>query len=235
MNEIVIYGVIGSWSVDPEDIIHQLKYMDGDVLVLVDSVGGSIIAGISIHNAFKSYDKGKVIMRITGVAASITSYIVLAGDEIEAYDNTTYMIHNAWLPVSGDHHALRKSADLVEGLSSVIANGYISKTGMSAKTVTKLMDEETFYFGVEMKDAGFVDTIITAENEVTKAEARSLTVEKLKACNNAVREHESDLSFEAVAKMLPGQEEHKISEVVDLSAQQKRARSLDILEKELSL
>ncbi|PHR57279.1 MAG: hypothetical protein COA44_06155 [Arcobacter sp.] len=231
MNEIVIKGVVGSWAVDPEDITYRLKNMDGDVLVPIDSIGGSVIAGIAIYNAFKEYNKGKITFRIMGVAASISSYIVLSGDSIEAYDNTTYMIHNASLPVQGDHHKLRKVADIAEGLSSIIAKAYASKTGLSEDEIKKLMDSETFYFGGEMKEAGFIDELLTTESNVTKAEAVAVSLEHLKACNNDVREHESDLSFEAIAKLLPqkviiNQVENK---VVDLSAQQKRSRDLDIL------
>lgn len=238
MDEIVIDGVIGGWEVDSKEIIYQLGKMRGDVLVLLNSIGGSVIHGVSIFNAFKAYDKGLITIRITGVAASIASYIALSGDKVEAYDNTTYMIHNASLPVMGDYRALRKGADISEGLTSIIAKAYISKSGKTEKEVRALMDAETFYYGAEMLDAGFVDSIISTENNTNKAEALSVALESLKACNNAIHEHESDLSFEAVAKLLPQKEEvvvEVIEEVVDLSAQQQRARTLEILKNGVKL
>lgn len=237
MNEILIDGVIGGWDVDSKEIIYQLNQMKGDVLVLINSVGGSVLHGVSIFNALKAYDKGTVTVRITGVAASIASYIALAGDTVEAYDNTTYMIHNASLPVMGDYRALRKGADISEGLTSIIAKAYISKTGMVESEVRELMDEETFYYGAEMEEAGFIDVVISTESDTNRAEALSVTLEGLKACNNAIHEHESDLSFEAVAKLLP-EDDHEpevIETVVDLSAQHKRSRDLQILTQGLNV
>ena len=237
MDEIVIDGVIGGWEVDSKDVIYQLNKMSGDVLVLLNSIGGSVIHGVAIFNAFKAYNKGTITIRITGVAASIASYIALAGDKVEAYDNTTYMIHNASLPVMGDYRALRKGADISEGLTSIIAKAYIFKTSMDEKVIRDLMEEETFYYGAEMFEAGFIDSIISTENDTNKAEALSVALESLKACNNAIHEHESDLSFEAVAKLLPDKEEEVeiIEEVVDLSAQEQRRRSLEILENGVKL
>ncbi|MFK5937718.1 MAG: Clp protease ClpP [Sulfurimonas sp.] len=235
MDKIVIDGVIGGWEVDSKNIINQLNTKTGDVLVLLNSVGGSVLHGISIFNAFKAYKKGTIAVRITGIAASIASYIALAGDKIEAFDNTTFMIHNASLPAFSDYRGLRKAADISEGLTSIISKAYISKTGMSEKNVRKLMDDETFYYGAEMLDAGFVDEIISTESATNKAEALSVAIESLKACNNAIQKKENGLSLEAVAKLLPQKEEvveTKIK-VVDLSAQQQRARKLSILNKEI--
>ena len=237
MDEIVIDGVIGGWEVDSKEVISQLNNMDGDVLITINSVGGSVLHGVSIFNALKAYDKGQITVRISGVAASIASYIALAGDTVEAYDNTTYMIHNASLPVMGDYRALRKGAEISEGLTSIISKAYVSKTGKSDSEVRALMEEESFFYGAEMHEAGFVDVIISTESNGTKAEALAVTLEGLKACNNAIHEHESDLSFEAVAKLLPKEEVVKevIEKVVDLSAQQQRSRNLEILEKETQI
>lgn len=236
MDEIVIDGVIGGWEVDSKDVIYQLGRANGDVLVLLNSIGGSVLHGVSIFNAFKAYNKGTITIRITGVAASIASYIALAGDKIEAYDNATYMIHNASLPAFSDYRGLRKAADISEGLTSIISKAYISKTSMSEKVIRKLMDDETFYYGAEMLEAGFVDEIIsTDDSDTSKAEALSVAIESLKACNNAIVENEDNLSLEAVAKLLPSEDGdvETIEKVVDLSAQQKRARMLKIKYKEI--
>jgi len=97
MNEIVIDGVIGGWDVDAKEIVSQLTNMTGDVTIKLNSVGGSVIDGITIYNALKAYDKGEIIVEIGAVAASIASYIALAGDLTTAKSNSVYMIHNAWL------------------------------------------------------------------------------------------------------------------------------------------
>lgn len=234
--KIIIRGVIGSWDIDSQDVINQLNASEGDIEVEIDSIGGSVFHGVTIFNALKAYSKGKVSVIITGVAASIASYIALAGDEIKAYDNTTYMIHNAWLPSIGDYREHRKSADISESLSVLIAKAYISKTGMSAEEIKALMEDETFYYGDEILEAGFVDEMISTEHEGTKAEAMAMAHESLKACNNAVMTNEN-IALDAVAKLLPQENEPVVEtkpKVVDLSAQQKRDRHIQILQKEIT-
>jgi len=231
MDEIIIDGVIGSWEVDAKDVIYQLNQAKGDIVVKLNSPGGSVIDGITIFNALREYSKGSVVVEIGASAASIASYIALAGDTVKAHSNSVYMIHLAWLPVAGNYLDLRKAADISEGLSSIMANVYAAKTEMEKSDAISLMEKETFYYGAEMLEAGFVDEIINMESKTTKAEAYSVTVESLKACNNAIYKNE-DLQIEAVAKLLP-KEEVETPKVVDLSAQLQRARALEILNKEV--
>lgn len=230
--KIMIDGVIGAWDISAKDIADQLNDASGDVEIVINSGGGSVFQGVTIFNAIKAYNKGTVTVTIVGMAASIASYIALAADVVKAYDNTTYMIHNAMLPAYGNHNDLRKSADICEGLSSIIANAYVSKTSKSKDEIKNLMDDETFYYGSEMLDAGFVDEIISTESNTTKAEAKALTLESLKACANAINQNEI-LDLEAVAKLIPtskNEEVRVIEKVVDLSAQLARARALEIKE-----
>jgi len=229
MDEIIIDGVIGGWEVDPKEISRQVSNSSGDIKVKINSVGGSVIDGITIYNLLKSYDKGTVIVEIGAVAASIASYIALSGDKVVANSNSVFMIHNAWLPAVGDFIELRKAADISEGLSSIIANAYAAKTQTGKSEALSLMAKETFYYGAEMLDAGFVDEIINVDGDMDKTSAYSVTMENLKACNSAVMEHEV-INYEAVAKLLPKKEVETEPEVVDLSAQQMRARELFILE-----
>jgi len=229
MNEIIIDGVIGGWDVDAKEIVDQLNSKSGDVTIKLNSVGGSVIDGITIYNALKAYDKGEIIVEIGAVAASIASYIALAGNLVTAKSNSVYMIHNAWLPAVGDFIELRKAADISEGLSNIIANAYVSKTKMGKSDALSLMAKETFYYGAEMQKEGFVDEIINVDGETNKASAYSITMESIKACNNSIMKNEV-INFEAVAKLLP-KEEVKTPKVVDLSAQQMRSRQLDILSK----
>ena len=233
MDEILIDGVIGSWEVDAKEILYAISRASGDLVVKLNSPGGSVIDGISIFNALKKYDKGTVTVEIGASAASIASYIALAGDVVKAHSNSIYMIHLAWLPAVGNYIELRKAADISEGLSSLMANVYAQKTQMEKSDAISLMEKETYYYGHEILDAGFVDEIIDIDSQVGKTEAYSMTLESLKACNNALYEHRAEIDTEAVAKLLPQQEVEIQHEVADFSAQQRRAREIEILEKEL--
>lgn len=230
---IKIHGVVGGWEVDPDEVIEQIESQTGDIEISLDSVGGSVLAGIQIGNAIRDHiEKGNAVNIIGGsVVASIATYIAMQATKFTVRDNTTFMIHNAWLPVAGDFNVLRKAADLSEGLSSIIAKSYTAKTSFTDEEIKAQMNEETYLYGDEIKNGGFADEIKKTENELNKSEAMALTMESLKACNNAIIENEV-VSFEAVAKLLPKKDDSEIqteaAEVIDTNAQLKRRISLKL-------
>lgn len=239
MNEILIFGNIGRWEISASTVREQLNSMTGDVTIKIDSPGGSVFEGISIFNAIKEYDKGTVTIVIESMAASIASYIALAGDVIKAHDNSTFMIHNAWTYTFGDGNELRKTADILDGLSSLIAKKYISKTGKTKEIIKDAMDKESYYFGNEILDFGFCDEIISTENQNTKDESLALTRESFKACcKTASEKFSTDEFVQAVAKLtkdgvLKAVEDSKPTVVLDSIQQQQRDREIEILKREV--
>jgi len=236
MTEIKIVGVVGGWEVDAADIIHQVDLAKGDIELFIDSPGGSVIDGYSIFNALKSYQNGKVYAKISAVAASIASYIAMAAQEIEVEENSIFMIHNAWLPAMGDHRELRKVADIGEALTNIISLAYSSKTNKDIKTIRKMMDEETHFFGKEIVEAGFANKVATSTDDgsMDKAAAYALMSEKLKSCNNSIYKHANEIDLSAAAKLvLPKakNKEEKRDKKVALSA--KSLRDIQIFEREV--
>ena len=202
---ILIDGEIG-WDMTSSQFANELKKETGDFEIQISSGGGSVFHGISIYNQIKAYKKGKVTVVITSLAASMASYIALAADEVKAYANAVYMIHNASVIAWGDHRELRKKADILEGLSGITAKRYTSKTGKSEKEIKQLMDNETFFYGEEMKEAGFIDVIIEAEEEGDKTQAVALASETFTACLKAANERVTDADFEQAAALLKVEE-----------------------------
>lgn len=120
--EILLYGDIvmdewGKWSKDdkcPSDIIDALKAADGaPVTVRINSGGGSVFGGMAIYNALKAYRGAKTVY-VDGVAASIASVIMLAGDKLHIPKNAYVMIHKPWGYASGNAIELRDYADSLE-------------------------------------------------------------------------------------------------------------------------
>ena len=188
MSKIVIEGEIG-WDITASDVVNKLKDMTGDITVEVSSVGGSVYQGISIFNALHEYDKGTITTVNKGMAASMASYIMLAGDKIKAYSNATYMVHNAMVFAFGNASELRKSADHVESLSNIMANMYADKTGKTVKEVKQMMDEETFLYGEEMLQHGFVDEIIYVEKDLGRDTAKANLLGEVASCLSSSKEH----------------------------------------------
>jgi len=211
---ILIDGEIG-WDMTDKEFINQLKNETGDFEIHISSGGGSVFHGIAIFNAIKAYERGKVTVVITSLAASIASYIALAADEVKAYDNAVYMIHNAWVFAWGDHRELRKKADILSGLSGIIAKAYIAKTGKDATEVETLMDDETFFYGEEMLEHGFIDAIISTEEDSTKEQALALASETFTACLKASNERITENDYEQAAAMLKTEEPKPTDSKVD--------------------
>lgn len=170
MTTISISGVIG-WDVTPDSVRAQLKEAKGDLLVEIGSPGGFVYDGIEIFNIIRDYKGGTVTTKLMGIAASMASYIALAGEKVTAHDNAIYMIHNAMTYAAGNQNDMREVADHLEKLSNHLAKSYVKKTGKPLSEVKKMMDSETWLYGSEMVEAGFVDEIIETENEDDKDSA----------------------------------------------------------------
>ncbi|UXC30646.1 ATP-dependent Clp protease proteolytic subunit [Aliarcobacter butzleri] len=72
--------------------------------------------------------------------------MVLSGDELKVYDNATYMIHNAWTFAAGDANKLKKTAEILDGLSSIMAKKYAEKTGKTIEEIKNMMDKESYFY-----------------------------------------------------------------------------------------
>jgi len=168
--KIVIDGIIGGWEIDGRYIRNELEKAGGQpVYVEIASPGGFVFDGIEIYNLFKNYS-GFVHMHIIGLAASMASYIPLAGNKITAEENAVFMIHNVWGGVIGDYREFEKQGQILQGLTNLLAKAYAAKTGKPLSEIINLMDAETFFFGQEIIDNGFIDEIIPVGK---KAESKS--------------------------------------------------------------
>lgn len=161
--EIHFNDIIDDWyGISSAMVTEALLAAAGkDVLVHVNSPGGMVFEGLSIHSAFKQY-AGKVTMRVEGLAASAASYVIMAGDEILIEPGAMIMIHDASDFTIGNAAEHRKTADVLDKVSDSIAAIYADRTGTDAATWRAAMLEETWYSGAEAVDAGLADSVVTA-------------------------------------------------------------------------
>jgi len=164
MKSLLIKGIIG-WDFTSQDLINFLdENKDLDELNIVfDSPGGSVFEGFAIYNLLKQF-KGNISCEIV-FAASISAYLTTACNKITVHENSTFLIHNAWLVAVGDAEKLRKSADTVEKISTVIASAFASQSGKELQEIKSLMDEEVFLFGNEILDFGFASEFVSTNPE----------------------------------------------------------------------
>ncbi|MBN0106041.1 Clp protease ClpP, partial [Pseudomonas aeruginosa] len=65
---------------------------DVDVTVNINSPGGDVFEGLAIYNLLREH-KGKVTVRVLGLAASAASFIAMAADEVKIARAGFLMIH----------------------------------------------------------------------------------------------------------------------------------------------
>lgn len=161
-HEIYVYDVIG----DPEwgmigamQVIDALKQMEGKrVTVRINTPGGSVDEGIPMFNAMARHPGG-VNTVVDGIAASMGSYLMLAGVERNIAKNAMVMIHNPMTIAWGNAIELRKSADVLDKYLDRMLPDYSAKTGKTVDELKPLLDAETWYVGQEIIDNGFALTM----------------------------------------------------------------------------
>jgi len=102
------------------------------------------------------------------------------------------MIHNAWGFAMGDYRDMQKTAEVLEGLSSLIAKKYAEKTSKSIKEVREMMNDETWLFGDEIVKTGFADELIETNKDKDKNAMLALNKERFKALSKKLKEKDED-------------------------------------------
>lgn len=136
--------------------------------IYIDSDGGSVSDGIGIHNILKRHPAKKKVI-IDGLAASIATYVAMAGDEIVMTSNSQFMIHKAWGVHAGDDEDFIAIATALKNATEIIRDAYAAKTGMPADKIYTLMKAETWMKADKALQLGFVDSIEQMNEPHTRA------------------------------------------------------------------
>jgi len=154
-----IYDEIGWFGVEAQTFVQDLKAIKGEVLVRINSPGGSVWDGMAIYNAIQSRNEGTNTI-VDGLAASAASYIALAGNSVSMSEGAFLMIHEPWSVVVGAASDMRKEADLLDKVNGQIAGFFVKKSGRSLSEVKQKMADETWFTGPEAKEFGIVDEVV---------------------------------------------------------------------------
>ena len=167
--ELLVYGAIGDdWldenAVTAAGVADFLGENPGkNVRVRINSPGGLVFDGLTIHNALLAH-KGRVKVTIEGVAASAATIVAAAGDEVEMYENASYMIHRAWGVAVGNTDEMLETGALLEKLDGQIARTLAARAGKPTSRIANLMRgtvDGTWFTAAEAKEEGLVDSIVS--------------------------------------------------------------------------
>ena len=164
---IRLHGVIGDWwdETTSAEVAAKIDAITADrITVSVNSAGGDIFDGVAIYNALRAHP-AKVTTRVDGLAASIASVIVQAGDERQMMGGSQMMIHNAWTIAAGDAADMRKAAEVLDHQNVVIAEIYADHSDTDAAAWLDLMATETWYTASGAVEAGLADAVVDGSTQ----------------------------------------------------------------------
>ena len=167
-NVLFLNGVIAeeSWYSDditPKMFRDELDKYSGDLTVFINSPGGDCFAASEIYTALKEH-KGKITVKIDGIAASAASVIAMAGDMMEMSPTAMIMIHNPSMLLYGEASELEQGIDFLNEVKESIMNAYQLKTGLSRSKLSHLMDAETWFNARSAHDMGFCDKVMYTDD-----------------------------------------------------------------------
>ena len=161
-----IYDFFDMDATCPKDVtdIIQAAEEGEEIEVLINSGGGSVMAGQEIYSALAK--SRNVIIRIQSLAGSAAGVVAMAGHSIIS-PVAMIMIHNVSLSgASGDYHDMQKNAEILKQMNAAMASAYTQKSGRPLDEILKLMDKETWLTANQCLDYGFVDEIETGQQSV---------------------------------------------------------------------
>lgn len=141
-----------------------IQNKDGELLIVVNSGGGSVFSAAEIYTALKSFS-GKVKVQIVGMAASAASVISMAGQHVEMSPVAQLMIHNASTSAWGDYNEMDATSEFLQKVNQTITKAYRSKTSKTEDELLQMMNKTTWMTASEAKENGFIDAIMF-ENEI---------------------------------------------------------------------
>lgn len=160
--DLFFYGDIVSetwqseWYEDdmaPGDVKEFLDQLDGteNINIHINSGGGSVFGGIAIYNMLRRNNAHKTVY-VDGLAASIASVIMMAGDEIVMPKNATVMIHKpsaSYFFTTKNADDLRKDAESLDTCQEAIMQTYMTKAKVNKEEIEQKVNDETWLTGEE--------------------------------------------------------------------------------------
>ncbi len=167
--ELIFNGPISdeTWwgdEITPSLFRDELAKISGNLTVWLNSPGGDCFAASQIYTMLRNH-KGRITVKIDGIAASAASVVAMAGDETFIAPTAMLMIHNPMTFAAGNKADMEKAIELLEEVKESIINAYARKTALSRNKISKLMDDETWMNAEKALQLGFADGILFDEKK----------------------------------------------------------------------
>ena len=146
-------------------ICMQLLYCESEnpkkeIQMYINSPGGIVTSGLAIYDTMQ-YIKSPVITLCLGMAASMGSFLLMAGEKGQriALPNSRIMVHQPSGGFSGKAQDIRRHAEDIVKTKARLNEIYAKHTGQPIEVVEETLDRDYFMTAEEARDWGLVDHV----------------------------------------------------------------------------
>lgn len=162
--DIAIYDVVGYYGVDAGSFRDALAALPGTVATInlrINSPGGDVYQGVAIHNMLARH-VADVIVTVDGLAASIASFIAMAGKQILMPENAAMLIHNPSGGAYGTADDMDQMAQWLRSIGQGVTNTYVTanRVQLPRAEIEAMLSAETWLTAQEAVDKGFADKVV---------------------------------------------------------------------------
>jgi len=201
MKEIYLYS--GIYDFTAERLIESMEeFKDEDISIRINSPGGNVFAGWGIASKMREH-KGKVNIKVDGIAASMAAVLLPFANFVEVSDVTRIMIHKAsgYAETEAEKELLDSiNSEMKAKLKSKINNQKLKE--LKGYTIDSLFNAEErvdlWLTAKEAKAVGLVDKI----NKLNTSEAKAFEnkMYQIAALDNGAKDKEK-INTEKPVKM----------------------------------
>ena len=144
-NIINLSGIINNDSAS--DLVVQIHKMNGPVIIIIDSPGGSVFAGLEIIKAIKHYPE-PVMCVVDGIAASMAAVILESCDGRAATIYSVVMLHggSTQLDERVNEHELKEATQVLDVVNRAMAEIVAPRLGMTVDEYLALTEAHELWF-----------------------------------------------------------------------------------------
>jgi ATP-dependent Clp protease protease subunit len=147
-------------------VIAQMLFLeaedpDKDILLYINSPGGSITAGMAIYDTMQ-YIKNDVVTIAMGLAASMGQFLLSAGTPGKrfALPNAEILIHQPSAGLAGSASDIKIHAERLLHTKKRMAELTSQHTGQTVEQITRDSDRDRWFDAFEAKEYGLIDDVI---------------------------------------------------------------------------
>lgn len=147
-----------------DTLISELRYLDnigdGDIILYINSPGGSVTDGLAIYDAIKDL-KSDVVTIAHGQAASMGSFLLAAGTKGKRFasPNCEIMIHQPLGGIQGQASDIKIHAEHILKIKSKLTSILSENTGQELAVIEIDTDRDNFMSAEEALEYGIIDHI----------------------------------------------------------------------------